>query len=66
MQGNKGETRYIQCREGRQISYCEYGDPKGKPVFYFHGTPGSRYEPEFGDRAEKNISIGLLHWINLE
>ncbi len=48
---HKPETQLIRLSDQRQIAYCEYGDPQGKPVFYFHGTPGSRYEPFFGDQA---------------
>lgn len=32
----------IRLRDGRRLSYAEYGDPLGKPIFFFHGTPGSR------------------------
>jgi pimeloyl-ACP methyl ester carboxylesterase len=32
----------IRLRDGRQLAYAEYGDPQGNPVFFFHGTPGSR------------------------
>ena len=32
----------ITLRDGRQLAYAEYGDPHGKPIFFFHGTPGSR------------------------
>jgi hypothetical protein len=39
------DTKYIQLQDSRKIAYCEYGDPNGRPVFYFHGTPGSRHEP---------------------
>lgn len=31
-----------RLRDGRMIGYAEYGDPRGKPVFFFHGWPGSR------------------------
>jgi pimeloyl-ACP methyl ester carboxylesterase len=27
---------------GRQLGVAEYGDPAGQPVFFLHGTPGSR------------------------
>jgi len=33
----------ITLRDGRTLAHAEYGDPRGKPVFFFHGTPGSRY-----------------------
>jgi pimeloyl-ACP methyl ester carboxylesterase len=29
---------------GRKLGVSEYGDPLGKPLFYFHGCPGSRLE----------------------
>lgn len=28
--------------DGRVLAYAEYGRPNGLPVFFFHGTPGSR------------------------
>lgn len=34
----------INLPDGRVLSYAEYGNPAGRPVFYFHGTPGSRLE----------------------
>ena len=38
----------------RTLSYAEYGDADGKPLFYFHGWPGSRFEGEMlADAAHK-------------
>ena len=34
----------IRLPDGRRLGYAQYGDPDGLPVFYFHGTPGSRLE----------------------
>lgn len=34
----------IQLPGGRALCYAECGDPGGRPVFYFHGFPGSRLE----------------------
>jgi pimeloyl-ACP methyl ester carboxylesterase len=34
--------RQVKLRDGRALAYVEYGAPDGKPVFYFHGHPGSR------------------------
>ncbi len=31
----------IKLKDGRMLGYAEYGNPEGKPVFYFHGFPGS-------------------------
>ncbi len=41
--------------DGRTIGFAEYGDPHGKPIFFFHGFPGSRFEAElFHDVALAN------------
>ena len=32
----------ITLKDGRQLCYAEYGDPKGLPIFVFHGNPNSR------------------------
>ena len=32
----------IPLRDGRRLGFAEWGDPGGKPIFWFHGTPGSR------------------------
>ena len=34
----------IKLKDGRQLGYADYGDPKGKPIFFFHGLPGSRLD----------------------
>lgn len=42
----------IRLLDGRRLGYAEYGDPAGKPVLHFHGTPDSRLEgtlPPDGD-----------------
>lgn len=34
----------IELRDGRRLGYAEYGEAEGRPVFLFHGNPGSRFE----------------------
>ncbi|MBE9534002.1 MAG: hypothetical protein IMF03_03310, partial [Proteobacteria bacterium] len=34
----------IQLSDGRTLAYSDSGDPEGRPVFYFHGGPGSRLD----------------------
>ena len=41
----------VRLRDGRALGYSEYGDPAGKPVFFFHGFPGSRLEAAMGHDA---------------
>jgi pimeloyl-ACP methyl ester carboxylesterase len=37
-------NRQITLRDGRSLGYIEYGVSEGKPVFFFHGFPGSRID----------------------
>jgi pimeloyl-ACP methyl ester carboxylesterase len=37
--------RIVQARDGRELAVEVRGDPRGKPVFLLHGTPGSRLGP---------------------
>jgi len=34
----------LKMKDGRILGFAEYGDPKGKPVFHFNGSGGSRLE----------------------
>lgn len=58
--GNYPETKFIQFHDGRKIAYCEYGDPVGQPLFYFHGTPGSRHEPLLAHLAAQEHGYRLI------
>lgn len=36
------KAKHLELRDGRRLCWAEYGDPRGKPIFLFHGNPGSR------------------------
>jgi pimeloyl-ACP methyl ester carboxylesterase len=36
------DTLYVQLSDGRQLAFCQWGPPDGRPVFYLHGSPGGR------------------------
>jgi pimeloyl-ACP methyl ester carboxylesterase len=36
------DTQYVQLSDGRQLAFCQWGPPDGRPVFYLHGSPGGR------------------------
>jgi pimeloyl-ACP methyl ester carboxylesterase len=42
----------VRLRDGRTLGYADYGNPKGRPLLFFHGTPGSRLFslPQWDDR----------------
>ncbi len=43
----------MKLADGRELGWAEYGDPRGRPVLYFHGTPGARRQvaPDAGHAA---------------
>jgi pimeloyl-ACP methyl ester carboxylesterase len=41
--------------DGRALAYCEWGDPDGSPVVFFHGCPGSR---AFAPQPGKTRALG--------
>ena len=34
---------------GRAVALRQAGDPEGRPLVYFHGTPSSRLEASYAD-----------------
>lgn len=52
--------KVLRLKDGRRLGYAEYGDPEGKPLFFFHGMPGSRLEAELTDRAANRLGIRLI------
>lgn len=38
-------TATVQAADGRTLMYESWGAPDGDPVFFLHGTPGSRLQP---------------------
>ena len=50
----------VELSDGRSLSFASFGDPAGRPVFYFHGFPGSRFEPQSNHEAYLKGGIRLL------
>jgi len=50
----------VRLADGRRLAYAEYGDPRGTPAFYFHGTPGSRLEAGMLDEAARREGVRLI------
>ncbi len=51
---------YFLCENNRKIAWLERGDPKGFPIFYAHGNPGSRLELMFLDKKARQYGIRLI------
>lgn len=46
--------------DGRRIGYADYGAADGFPVFYFHGSPGSRLEACLATEAAESQGVRLI------
>jgi pimeloyl-ACP methyl ester carboxylesterase len=52
-------TDTIQLKDGRTLAYAQFGDPGGRPVFFFHGMPGSRlFHPP--DEITRKMGVRLI------
>lgn len=52
----------VTLADGRAVAYADLGDPEGRPCLFFHGIPGSRFQPELiaaGARSQKLRVIGI-------
>ena len=56
----KKNTQQILLRDGRRLSYAEYGDPQGAPIFLFHGIPGSRFLRHPDDSLTRACNVRLI------
>jgi pimeloyl-ACP methyl ester carboxylesterase len=52
--------KVISLRDGRTLGYAEYGDPTGKPVFFFHGLPGSRLQRHPDDSIANELGARII------
>jgi pimeloyl-ACP methyl ester carboxylesterase len=50
----------IKLSDGRWLGYAEYGDPKGWPLMFFHGTPGSRVMARFAAPKAWELGVRLI------
>lgn len=50
----------ITLRDGRSLGVLEVGDPTGRPLFYFHGHPGSRLEALLCDATAKRHRARII------
>lgn len=54
------DGKTIQLSDGRTLAYLESGDPNGRPVFFFHGGPGSRLEGQLFDELNQKLGIRMI------
>jgi pimeloyl-ACP methyl ester carboxylesterase len=50
----------LQLKDGRQLGFAEFGELQGKPLFFFHGQPGSRLGGRIFDDAARRLGIRII------
>ena len=50
----------LQLADGRLLSYAEFGDPTGKPLFFFHGGNDSRLEAAILDGTAQKLGLRII------
>ena len=50
----------LTLKNQKKLTWYEYGDPHGLPVFYFHGTPGSHLEAATADKIAQQLGIRMI------
>ncbi len=50
----------IILSDGRKLGFAEFGEMQGKPVFYFHGFPGSRLEAKIAETVAKDSRVRFI------
>jgi pimeloyl-ACP methyl ester carboxylesterase len=56
-----GPGQRLRLPDGRHLGWCERGDPRGHPVFAFHGLPGSRHQAHPDDGIAVRSGARLIH-----
>lgn len=55
-----GEPHFWEYSPGLLLAWNEYGDPAGKPVFYYHGWPSSRLQARLAHHIAKDRGLRLI------
>jgi len=51
----------VELVDGRRVGYAEYGPPHGRPILWFHGTPGARRQvPPVARRAAYELNVRII------
>ena len=50
----------IRLKDGRSLAYAEYGDPTGKPLFFFHGGNDSRLEAAILHETAQQMGVRVI------
>ena len=54
------DSHVTSLSDGRDLGWVELGDPDGKPVMAFHGTPGSRLQLTHDEDSVRRAGVRLV------
>ncbi|MCI0529210.1 MAG: alpha/beta hydrolase [Nitrospira sp.] len=54
------KDHHVHLNDRRWLGYAEYGDLAGKPVFFFHGLPGSRLQHHPDNSIASSLHARIL------
>jgi pimeloyl-ACP methyl ester carboxylesterase len=57
---DEATRKAITLSDRRRLGFAEFGDHQGRPLFYFHGFPGSRLEARLADRISRDLQIRFI------
>lgn len=46
--------------DGRSLSFAEWGDPEGLPIFLLHGTPGCRFNRHPDEELVRSLGVRIV------
>ncbi len=58
--GFSSAGKTIRLSDGRTLAYLETGDSEGRPLFHFHGGPGSRLEGLLFDELNQRLGVRMI------
>ncbi len=59
-QDREAPEQRVQLVDGRWLGYRQLGDASGAPLFFFHGTPGSRWSVDADDPLARMPGVRLI------
>ena len=57
---DRGGDRHLRLPDGRKLGFRIYGDPKGTPILFLHGTPGSRLKFSIAHEFGKDLRLAIV------
>jgi pimeloyl-ACP methyl ester carboxylesterase len=54
------DCRILPMKDGGRLAFCEYGNPTGTPVLFFHGWPSSRTMGELADASARELNVRII------